>query len=60
MNKNNQQYFKTKRISIRITPEMNRKLERLTKEYGIRSKATAVRLALSFYFGITIDKEDDK
>ena len=59
MNKNsNNQYFKTKRISVRITPEMNRKLERLTKEYAIRSKATAVRLALSFYFGITIDKEN--
>ena len=54
MNKN------SKRISVRITPEMNRKLERLTKEYAIRSKATAVRLALSFYFGVTIDKEDDK
>lgn len=51
-------YFKTKRITVRLTPEMNKKLEKLTKEYAIRSKATAVRLALSFYFGITIDKEN--
>lgn len=51
-------YFKTKRITVRLTPEMNKKLEKLTKEYAIRSKATVVRLALSFYFGITIDKEN--
>ena len=56
--KTTNKYFKTKRITVRLTPEMNKKLEKLTKEYAIRSKATAVRLALSFYFGITIDKEN--
>lgn len=45
-------------ISIHITPEQSEKLERLIKEYEIRNKSEAIRLALAFYFKYTIDKEE--
>lgn len=51
--------MKQTKITVCLDSIRKEKLERLIKEYGIRNKSIALRLALDFYFRNTIDAEEN-
>lgn len=50
---------KQTKINVRLDSTRKEKLKRLIKEYGIRNKSIAIRLALDFYFKNTIDMKEN-